>query len=345
MHIKSQFFVIPGLIATLFFIQPLYCQTKTVEELVNEGIELHDQGKYDEAIQIYLEALVLDPSSPVANYEIAYSYLEKGNMEQAIKFSQRVIKSKAPQATGAYILKGNALDNSGEPEKAVKVYKKGIKLYPNENMLWFNLGICYFNMGKKEAAADAAMHAIELNPLHSSSHVLLASANSGSKERVKILLPLYFFLMLEPDSERALGYYDDLRKLLMRGVSKEGETTVNMELVMPGKMTDDFALFDLTLSLYSGMRFMEDHRDKSDLDFFVWESGEIFESLGEMEQKKDNLWFNLYIPFFYKLVQSGNSEAFCYYISSGSGDAEVMTWLENNSDKLDTLSDWLDEEL
>ena len=46
---------------------------KALAEKVNEGIQLHDRGKYDSAINIYKEVLKAHPNSAFAKYEIYFS--------------------------------------------------------------------------------------------------------------------------------------------------------------------------------------------------------------------------------------------------------------------------------
>ncbi len=60
-------------------------QNSIVSELVSQGIELHDMGKFAEAIVMYKAALNIDKTSDLANYEIALSYASKGQYKDAIK--------------------------------------------------------------------------------------------------------------------------------------------------------------------------------------------------------------------------------------------------------------------
>ena len=53
----------------------LFGQVDEVKELVSQGIELHDQGNYNEAINKYKKALEIDKNSTSANYELSYTYM------------------------------------------------------------------------------------------------------------------------------------------------------------------------------------------------------------------------------------------------------------------------------
>ena len=54
-----------GILFIFFFISsPIIAQT-SIEDLVKEGIQYHDNGEYDKAIEIYKKALKIDPKSPL----------------------------------------------------------------------------------------------------------------------------------------------------------------------------------------------------------------------------------------------------------------------------------------
>ena len=62
-----------------------------VNELVQEGTEFHDKGKYDYAIAKYKEAEKLDPKSALVKYELGYSYYAKGDVKQALQFAKKIV--------------------------------------------------------------------------------------------------------------------------------------------------------------------------------------------------------------------------------------------------------------
>jgi putative transport protein len=53
----------------------LHSQTNNAQELIEEGVSLHDEGEYEEAIERYNEALELDSTLINAVYEMSLSYL------------------------------------------------------------------------------------------------------------------------------------------------------------------------------------------------------------------------------------------------------------------------------
>ena len=72
----------------------------TAEELYDRGVDLFAEGKYDEAIAAYDEALVLDPGLVDALHGLAMAYAEKGELDAAIAAAKRITEASADDPLG-----------------------------------------------------------------------------------------------------------------------------------------------------------------------------------------------------------------------------------------------------
>jgi len=117
------------LLLSIFLSIGLFAQTKDekVLELVKVGAQLHDSKDYNKAIQKYKQALSIDKKSPLANYELAMTYSEKGDFSLALKYANKVIRQKKEYVIPAYMVKGNVLDEQGRTRKSIKLFNKAIK--------------------------------------------------------------------------------------------------------------------------------------------------------------------------------------------------------------------------
>ncbi len=320
----------------------LYSQSK-VETLINEGIKLHDKKNYEKAIEKYGAALELEPDSWLAHYEMAFSYFESKDYENAIVHCEESIKSDQNNAYYSYVVLGSAYDLINKPKKAIKTYEKGIRKFPKQYLLYYNLALTHYNLKNTKKAEPNAIRAIELNPKHSSSHLLLAYMSNQKGERTKTVLSLYYFLMLEADSSRAKDALDLLKNLQQKGVTQRDEK--NIDVVLSINDDNEFGASDLMMSLLQASNNLEENKDKPKEELFYENTKSFFTILGELNEKEEKKDFHksFYVPYFKKMVDDGHVETLSYYIQISSQDKAIMLWLELNGKKIEEFSSWFEK--
>ncbi len=330
------------IIIILIFSYNSYSQNKTLSELVSQGIELHDAGKYNEAITKYNEALKIDKNSTLANYELSYTYFVTQQYHQAIKYSTKALKQKSDHQHESYVILGSCFDIIGKPDKAIKIYEDGLTVFPNSNLLNYNLALTCYNQQDYDKAEAAAIKAIEAKPSHGSSHILLAATMKEKGQRVQSILPLYYFLMLEPNSNRSLSNFNSLINQLGQGVEKKDEKNINVNIAITDESNNEFSAAEMMISLLAASKYTEENKDKNDLEFFNEINKGVFGILGELKKDNSGLWWDLYVNTFYNLLQSENCEAYSYYISQSANNEIVNNWISENPDKMQKLQEWLE---
>ncbi len=313
------------------------------EKLIDEGIELHEEKKYTEAIAKYEEALKLDPTSWRAHYEMAFSYYASKDYENAIVHAEESIKNDKNNAYYSYVVLGSAYDLINKPKKAIKTYEKGIKRFPKMYLLHYNLGLTHYNLNDLKDAEDHVVKAIKLNPNHASSHLLLAYMTNKQGERSKTILSLYYFLTLEADSPRSKDALHLLKQLQKKGVTKRDDKNVDIVLTMDDNK--DFEASDLMLSLLQAANHSEENNDKSAEELFFENTKSFFTILGELNEKKKrkDFWEDFYVSHFYRLIEDGHCEALSYYVQMSSEEKPIMLWLELNGKKIEEFDDWFEK--
>lgn len=328
----------------LFLTLNLFGQDEKIKELVSQGTELHDQGKYDEAIAKYKAALDIDKNSTVANYELSYTYMVTEQYDKAIKFSKEVIDQNKDNQYGAYIVLGSSLDMLGKPDEAIKTYNEGLLKFPNSNLLNYNLALTLYNQKEFDKAEKAIIDAILAKPTHGSSHLVLSAIMQSKGERVKALLPLYYFLMLEPNSRRSRSNYINLKNLLKQGVEKENDKKVNVTVPFSASKDSVFGAAEMMVSMLEASKFEDGNKNKPEMDLFIETNRGFFSILGELKKDNKGIWWDLYVSKFYDLVQTKNQEAFSYYISQSENSDIINNWIANNSDKIAKFKEWMDKQ-
>ena len=328
------------LIISLFLTTQIFSQTN-IDNFVKEGVHFHDNGDYEKAIETYKKALKLAPNSTLVNYEIALSYFTNGNYNDAIKHSDVVLKQDKDYMLQAYITKGSALDILGKTKESIKLFEKAIKKTKGHYLLYYNLGLNYYNLNNIDNAEENVIKAIQLNPHHSSSHLMLANIHNQKGNSIQTLLATHFFLFLEPDSKRSIEAYKMLQENFGENVSKDDNKPNTINISLSSNNDSQFRAAELMVSMLEATKSLEKNKGKTNDEMFVENTGSFFKILGELKEKKSKgIWWTFYTTFFYDLANSKHLETYCKYITQ-SGNENSKKWISENENQLNEFDKWL----
>lgn len=122
----------------IFLICGCAAQDKNAEALLNEGAQLFQQGKYDQAIGKYQSALEKDPQNAIGYNLLGMAYRFKFNQSGAQEFKDKEIESfkKAIEIDSKYWAAYKNLSASlyyqGRKKEAVPYLEKALELQPND---------------------------------------------------------------------------------------------------------------------------------------------------------------------------------------------------------------------
>lgn len=311
------------------------------DSLLNLGIQLHDQGLYEAAAEVYKQLLAIEPESETAHYEIAFTYMYMKNYEKALEHSDKVVDLNGANREQGLIIKGSCLDDLGRREEAIDVLEKGIKKYGPSSMMNYNLALTYYRDGRLEPAKKTLEQGIESDKTHASSHLVLGLINSEMGLRIPAVLSLHHFLILEPATERSQNALNILDELANKGVSRSDDG--NIAVSLSGDDKDEFHSAELVISLMSALNLSAEMGDTSAVGKFSNLHSSIFNVLGETKTKKNKgLYWEYYIPMFDQLARSEHFETYCRYVTM-STDEESSEWITVNPGKLEALAVWFEE--
>jgi tetratricopeptide (TPR) repeat protein len=175
----------------------------TVSGWNEEGLDLYSQGKYDEAIQAYGNALNLNQNDEVTWRNLAAAYEAKGDYDHAIQCldkvrnivpseEQEALRAKvselanrvsgqtsemetelnqnpssileSPQTATDWLNEGQRLVDQGKYEEALHAYDNGIQLSPQWTDLYYHKGTAYSKLDRVDEAVQAFYTVVEINP-------------------------------------------------------------------------------------------------------------------------------------------------------------------------------------
>lgn len=333
-----------------------FAQSDAVKDIVREGIALHDAHKYEEAIAKYQEAFAMDSTSSLVHYEMALTYYHMKQFEKTIFHAKVVIDQKDDLALSGIIVMGSALDDIGRTKESVALYKEALEKYPNEYLLLFNYAISNLRLNQTDEAERALIKGVSHNLGHASSHLRLGYIQKDKGSRIQSMLCLYFFLMLEHDTQRAAEAYSQLTELFYKGVKRDSENPNNIIVNLSADGSGGFDSSELMLSMIAASS-LDKHKGKNDFERFAADTQSFFQILGELKENESkkkkrgkkqekeqsesaDLW-NYYINFFYELSKAGFTEVLCYRAALATQNEIPTNWVEANQEKTELFHVWL----
>ncbi len=347
----------------LFFLSilPLVGQVKSMQSLIDEGIRLHDEKQYKQAISKFEEALKINPQSTKAMYEIALSYLSLEDYRNASKFSTQVINSNDKSLlVGAYTIKSESLVGMNRIEDAIKLLKEGIQKNGDNYLLNFNLALNYYKINNLDETLKNVQRAIELDKTSSGGFLLDAYATKDKDFWVRSILSFQMFLLLEPDSKRSKNAFEEMLQTML--INSAGDKPVERSFVhqqlkrnvsdsllnahkIPSLTIHDglnrnFVYHAITTTLDS----LKTTKQQDDLFLVFKEVNKSIINVLDREYKKGNsgYFWNFYVPFFTSIVNSEHYDTYCRYISVSYFE-ESMEWWKNNKPKAEEFIHWFEK--
>jgi tetratricopeptide (TPR) repeat protein len=139
------------------------------------GIALQDQGRHQEAVAPYHQAIELAPKFAAPHHGLGLALYTKGDLDGAIAEYHKAIALDPKDARAPCNL-GLALVAKPDLDGAIAEYHKAIALDPKEAKAPYNLGLALYAKGDLDGAIAACRQAIELDPKLAPAHGNLGTA-------------------------------------------------------------------------------------------------------------------------------------------------------------------------
>lgn len=131
------------------------------EALFNEGIANYQRGNFEQAIQAFSAAILLQPDKPDLYVNRGSAYTNVGRIDEAIADYQKAIAID-PAYAEAYVGRGAAYYLQNNLDLALADYQKAIELNPNLVGAFFNRGMIFRQRGELERAKADFQKVLEI---------------------------------------------------------------------------------------------------------------------------------------------------------------------------------------
>ena len=129
----------------------------------NLGNVLSRQGRTEDAIKLYLQALRINPDFEDAHNNLGLVLKKNGHIEEAKEHYLQALRIN-PESEKTHLNLGNILYNQGRTEEAKEHYLQALKKNPESEEAHNNLAILLVHIGNIERAIAYFRKALQINP-------------------------------------------------------------------------------------------------------------------------------------------------------------------------------------
>jgi tetratricopeptide (TPR) repeat protein len=169
----------------------------------NLGVVYAGSGKYKKAIEAYKKAIRISPDYAQAHYNLGVAYGGSGKYEEAMEAFKQVIRIDLDYLQAHYNL-GGVYAGLGKYRDAIEAFQQVIRIDPDYALVRNNLGIAYGALGRYKEATDSFKHAISINPDDADAHLSLGIAYLSLNDRNSALEQYKILKSLDPKLAKKL---------------------------------------------------------------------------------------------------------------------------------------------
>ena len=162
------------LLVALALASPACRGSNKADRHYNLAVQLHQQGRFEQAIAEYDQAIRIDPRLAVAYVNRGGAFNELGEYQRAVRDETQAILVDSKLAA-AYDIRGLAYYSLGQYWLAIQDLTEAIRLEPQLTGAYINRALAYANLGQPHRAIQDYDEAIRLEP-----RPALAYNNRGS---------------------------------------------------------------------------------------------------------------------------------------------------------------------
>lgn len=162
------------LFSFIFFLCIVSCATKG-ETLNQEGINLANQKKYDDALEKFLNAEQQDPDRFENHLNIAQIYIVQKELEKALVYIDKALNLQ-PDVIEVYLMKAQVISLQGKDQKAKQLLDSLVVKYKNNSRLhdiFVSLGDNAFKNKNWDASIDMYKKALDVKSENANTYLAL----------------------------------------------------------------------------------------------------------------------------------------------------------------------------
>jgi antitoxin component YwqK of YwqJK toxin-antitoxin module/Tfp pilus assembly protein PilF len=303
-------------------------------ELLEEGVRLHQEGKYKEAIEVYNKIGPADTNYILSLYEKAYACEADSQYARGMQYCEEALAAKQDlkRLPGILNLYGMLFDDMQKYERALQLYDSTISLYPSYSFPYINKSVTLLKLKEYAKAEQLMQQAILMDPYNATFHFQLGATALSQGKVVPAFLAFSTSLFISPEgkySGKCISYLSSISRnedVIIEAVNKRsyypGENFAEIEQILASKIATEKGykvLISLDDPISRQMQVLCEKLkfDASDKDFYV----------------------QYYVPFFQKAFADGKFEPLVFQTFSGVNLPQIKSYKEKNKKQIKSIID------
>ena len=164
-----------------------------------KGLALYSKGLLGESVDQFRAAIVLDPQDAYPHANLSATYQKLGRYGEALEEAEKAVQLD-PGFAGAYNDLGISYWYLKKPEKCIEAYRQAVALDPGNSLYALNLADVYLQAGQFPQAVIVCREAIGANPRDVSLYTELGYVYYQTGQLPNAVETLREALNLQPDN-------------------------------------------------------------------------------------------------------------------------------------------------
>lgn len=158
-----------------------------------------EEGRYEEALTHYEEAIVLEPNHFFLYYDCAFLYDHLQRFQEAKRYYLKALELD-PNHFWSNLNLGAIYEHENCDEEALKLFLKAYEIDPSQSMVAYNLGVTYAKLNQREEALKYYLKELERpEPYHQTYYNLGTLYKSAFQDYEKGRLAYLEGIKLNPE--------------------------------------------------------------------------------------------------------------------------------------------------
>ena len=200
----------------------------SADDLLAQGMELEQQGRPEEALRRYDQAIALAPDLARAHFNRGTILLDRGDAQDALAAFAKAVQYK-PDSAGAHFNIGSAHARLAQHEAAARAYRRALAFKPEFVDAEVALGATLEELGQDEAAVESYRRALKIKPDHTEAHEKRVDLLKRLGRSSELAIAYRQMLELDPDNVDWLNNLGAVQR--KQGLFKDAATSFRRALL------------------------------------------------------------------------------------------------------------------